>query len=521
MTDTIFTTRDANHVVVPWREDLANLIPHAKELEWRGERMLVIPNDHIEARLARNVGVPVPAPILTKYDWNGQTPWESQRITAALLTENERAYVLSSMGVGKTRAALWAADYLLKVGAAKRALIVAPLSTLTIVWATEIFRVMTTREVRVLHGDKAKRLRLLADDADFYVINPHGLDVLKKELIAREFDIVILDELTTFRNKSTELWKAANAIVSAPATKFAWGMTGSPTPSAPTDAWAQVRLLTPSRTVRTASQFRDMVMRKVSDFRWVPRANANDIVHQAMQPAIRYTLDQVVELPPTTYVNREARLDPEGAKAYRMLVDKMRHVTNSGESITSANEGVLHNKLLQVACGYLYTDTGTIYALPNTQRLKALEEAIAETDRKVIVFVPFVHALQGVAEHLRKVGHSVEVVYGATSSGNRDRIFRAFQEDATPRVLVAHPMCMAHGLSLTSANTTVWFAPCMSLETYSQANARTVRPGQTAKTVIVHLVGTAIEKLTYTRLQQRAKLQGSLLQMFRDAEVEI
>lgn len=517
----IFTTRDTNHVVVPWREDLANLIPHAKELEWRGERMLVMPNDHVEARLARNLGVPVPAPILTRYDWNGWTPWDAQKTTAAMLTENERAYVLSEMGTGKTKSALWAADYLLKTRQAKRVLIAAPLSTLNMVWGSEIFHTLTGSEVRVLHGDRAKRLRLLAEDAQWFVVNHHGLVVLKKELIDREFDVVIIDELAVFRNKSTELWKAANAVVSAPATKFAWGMTGSPTPTAPTDAWAQVRLLTPSRTVRTMSQFRDITMRKVSDFRWAPRANATETVHAAMQPAIRFSRDSVMELPETTFVDRAVVPDLEAAKAYRLLEDKMRTLTNAGESVTAANEGILHNKLLQVACGYLYTDRGTVYVLPNSQRLKALEETIAETDRKVIVFVPYVAGLQGITDHLRQCGHSVELVYGATSSGARDKIFRAFQEDIEPRILVAHPACMQHGLTLTSANTIVWWGPPQSLETYDQACARITRPGQTSKTLIVHLIGHRVERLTYSRLKSRSKSQNFLLELFRDQEIEL
>lgn len=516
----IFTTPDTRHVVVPWQADLANLMPHAKDLQWQGSKYLLMPNDHDHAKLARNLGVPVPAPILTRYDWNGATPWDIQRTTAALLTESERAYVLSTMGTGKTRAALFAADYLLRSGNCKRILISAPLSTLTPVWESELFRILTGREVRVLHGDRAKRQKLLAEDAEFYIINHHGLHILQKDLIAKGFDIIIIDELAVVRNKSTQLWKAANAVVSAPSVKYVWGMTGAPTPAAPTDAWAQIRLLTPGRTARTMSQFRDQTMRKVSDFRWVPRPEANDIVFAAMQPAVRYTRDDVMELPETSYVDRDVKLDPEGAKAYKLLVDKMRHITSDGQSITAANEGVLQGKLLQVACGFIYTDKRTVYALPNTQRLAALEEVIDETDRKVIVFVPYIHALEGVAEHLRKAGHSVALVYGATSRTQRDAVFKAFQDESVPRIIVAHPQTMAHGLTLTAANTIVWYGPTQSLEIYAQANARITRPGQTAKTLIVHMAGTLVEKLTYKRLRVRDKMQGLLLEMFHNQEVE-
>lgn len=516
----IYVTQDAKHIIVPWHEGLSNLVPHAKELTYQDERLLVVPNNHDEAKLARNLGIPVPSPILTRYDWKGATPWDIQRTTAAMLTESPRAYVLSTMGTGKTRAALWAADYLLSAAQAKRVLIVAPLSTLTPVWESELFRVLTGRRVKVLHGSKSKRLEALAEEADFYIINHHGLNVLKKELIAKQFDIIILDEVATFRNKGTDLWKAANAVINAPSTQYAWGMTGSPTPGSPIDAWAQIRLLTPGRTVRTMSQFRDLTMRKISDFKWLARPEANDIVHAAMQPSVRYTRDDVMELPETSYVDRDVKLDPEAAKAYKLLFDKMRTLTNSGQSITAANEGVLQNKLLQVACGFIYTDKHEVYALPNSARLAALEEIINEADGKVIVFVPYIHALEGVAQHLRDAKHTVALVYGATPRTQRDAIFKNFQDDADPRIIVAHPQCMSHGLTLTAASTIVWYAPTQSLETYEQANARITRPGQTRKTLIAHMVGTTVERLTYTRLKQRAKQQGLLLELFKDQEVE-
>lgn len=180
---------------------------------------------------------------------------------------------------------------------------------------------------------------------------------------------------------------------------------------------------------------------------------------------------------------------------------------------------MLQSKLLQVACGFIYTDKGTVYSLPNTARLRTLDETVEEAERKIIVFVPFVHALQGVAEHLRR-NRSVAMVYGATSRSVRDRTFREFQDADDPRVIVAHPQTMAHGLTLTASNTIIWYAPTQSLEIYEQANARITRPGQTSKTLIAHLFGTVVEKLTYARLRNRAKMQGLLMHMFKQQELE-
>jgi SNF2 family DNA or RNA helicase len=515
-----FVTRDALHVVVPWRHDLAQLIPHARKFDHQGASMLLIPNGAAEARVARNVGIAIPTPILTRYDWLGSKPWDIQRTTAALLTESPRCYVLSSMGTGKTRSVLYAADWLMKTQGLKRVLIAATLSTLTPVWERELFNLMMRRKTKVLYGSRDKRLSLLAEDADIYIINHHGLNVLGQALIDKAFDIVVLDELAVFRNRGTELWKAAQRVISAPSVEYAWGLTGSPTPNAPTDAWAQVRLLTPERTTRTFMHFQDITMRKVSQFRWIPRLDANEHVRAAMSPSVRYTLDDVMELPDTTYVDRGVMLDADAAKAYKLLYNKARMLSTKGEPITAVNEGILQSKLLQVAAGFIYTDSKTVYALPSTGRLRALEEALAETDRKVLVMVPFLHALTGVATHLRARHHDVSVVHGGTSRGQRDKIFNQFQTTTSPRIIVAHPQTLAHGLTLTRANTIVWYSPTTSLDIYEQANARIVRPGQTHKTLIVHLTGTSVESATYARLRAKARMQGCLLGLFAQQEVK-
>ena len=514
-----YVTEDGRHVVVPWHDGLANAVPHAREFPWQGSRMLVMPNGPDEARVARNLGVPVPAPILTRYDWAGSKPWDIQKVTAALLTESPRCYVLSSMGTGKTRAVLYAADYLMRQGLAKRMLIVAPLSTLTPVWEREIFNLMLKRKVRVLYGAREKRLKLLEDNTPIAIVNHHGVRVLGKAIEEAGFDIIVFDELAIYRNKMTDLWKSATTVVAAPSVRFVWGLTGSPTPNAPTDAWAQVKLLTPAATTRTFTAFQDLTMRRLSQFRWIPRPEANQIVQAAMSPSVRYTREDVMELPPCSLVERNVVLDTDAAKAYEMLYQKARMLTKAGESISAVNEGILQSKLLQVSCGFIYTDHKTVYALPTKGRLNALEEVLAETDRKVLVLVPFLHALTGVATHLRAKGHDIAVVHGGTSRGARDKVFTSFQSGPSPRIIVAHPQTLSHGLTLTEANVLIWYSPTTSLETYEQSNARINRPGQTSKTLIVHMVGTPVERATYQRLRSKQKMQNCLLSLFAQQEL--
>ena len=180
-----FITNGGQHVAVPYSPALAAVVPHAKAFDWRGTRMLLLPNKPEEAKVARNLGVPIPSPILTRYDWRGTKPWDIQRTTAALLAESQRCYVLSSMGTGKTRAVIYAADYLIRMGLAHRILIVAPLSTLTPVWEKEFFDLGLHSEVRVLYGLKDKRLKLLREQKRICIVNHHGLRVLAMKYSGR------------------------------------------------------------------------------------------------------------------------------------------------------------------------------------------------------------------------------------------------------------------------------------------------------------------------------------------------
>jgi SNF2 family DNA or RNA helicase len=514
----MFLTADTKHIVVPWQASLAQVIPHARSIVHEGQRMLVLPNRQDEMRVARNLGVQVPAPVLTTYDWLGKTPWDVQKTTTALLTENPRAFVLNEFGTGKTRSVIWAADYL----GLKPVLVAAPLSTLTPVWEAELFRLIPAARVQLVHGTKKQRIQRLEEDADWYIINHHGLDLMLDELIAKQFGIFVIDELAVLRNRKTLYWQAANAIANrAPAPQFVWGLTGSPTPKAPSDAWAQIKLLMPGQTTRTFTRFRDLTMQQVSPFRWIKRAGATALIHEQMQPAVRFTLSDVMELPPITYRSQKVALDPDTDKAYRLMINKLRLLTNNGETITAVNEGVLQSKLLQVACGFIYTDKRGTYRLPVQHRLQALLDIVQSTNRKFIVFVPFLHALDGVAEFLQNHNEEIAVIHGQVPIGQRNRVFLAFQNpEHELRGIVAHPACMSHGLTLTAANVIVWYSPVNNYETYEQANARVHRPGQTSKTLIAHLVGTPVEQLVYRRLRDRGNFQGLLLELFHQQELD-
>lgn len=495
-------------------ERVLGVIPTAKKFQYKGVDLVAVPHKLDETRVLRNLGFQVPSPIKHHYAWSGTyKPFAAQADTAEFLTLHPRAFCLNDMGTGKTLATLWAFDYLRSIGKARKMLVVSPLSTLERTWGDEIFRHFPHLNFAVLYGAKARRQKLLGEDVDLYLVNHDGLKVIEKDLLERtDIDVVVVDEIASFRNASTGRWKALNAVLAG--RTYVWGLTGTPTPNSPVDAWAQVRLISPERVTRYQGKFRDSVMKQISQFRWVARDNATQIVQDAMQPAIRFSREDCIDLPPCTFVDRYAELTDDQQAAYKEMASKLATEINEGQ-ILAVNEAVKLSKLVQIACGVVYALDGAEQVIPATERVAVVKEVIEQAGGKTIVFVPFKGVLAWVAAELDASGLSVATISGDTSKSARDEIFGSFQKEATPRVLVAQPAAMSHGLTLTAANTVIWYAPITSNETYEQANARVTRPGQKRNQLVVNVYGTDVERKIYARLKDKQSSQGLLLDAVR------
>jgi SNF2 family DNA or RNA helicase len=494
---------------------ITTVIPSAKIIQYKGRDLVAVPHRNDEVRVLRNLGIDAPAPITKYYQWEGKyPPYAHQRATAEFLTMNPRSFCLNGMGSGKTISVLWAYDYLRKQGIVRRMVVVSPLSTLERTWGDEIFGSFPELTFTTLHGSKERRLKLIANDFDIYIINHDGLktEAVMEALQARDdIDIVVVDEIAAFRNSGTQRWKALAKFIKGKS--WVWGLTGTPTPNAPTDAWAQCKLISPSNVPTYFGAFREQVMRQQGPFKWVPRESATEMVSRAMQPAIRFSREDCIDLPPTTYVTREVEMTPEQHRMYKEMLSRLQ-AEMEGSQISAVNEAVKAGKLLQISGGAVYGNAGEIVTVPSAPRLEALREFIEESGSKVIVFVPYTGILQAVAEHLAK-DYTVEIIHGQTSKTKRDQVFHDFQKMPDPHILVANPAAMSHGLTLTAASTIVWYAPTMSNEIYEQANMRIVRPGQKLNTLIAHLESSEVERKAYDRLRNKGKMQGLLLDLLK------
>lgn len=510
---------DHGALVMPGEPRLAALFPHAIPLP---TGQLVVPHEPTEVRVLRNIGFDVPSPILHGYDWCGTVPFHAQKVTAGMLVVEPRAFVLSTMGTGKTRSALYAFDWLRKRKLVKRMLIVAPLSTLNFVWAREVMSVMPTYKVGILFGSAERRRKILRDTRfDIYVINHDGFSTIRNEVSARpDINVLVLDEAAVYRNARTKKFKELKPLIDAGKFKYVWAMTGTPTPREPTDAYGLIRLVNPQAYPHSFTRFRDLLMVKVSNFKWLPRRGSEAKVFELMQPAVRFTMADCQDMPPVTYTDHEIKLTPKQHQVYEALRKHCRMMFESGQ-VSAANGGVLLNKLLQVSGGCVYNDRHEAIMLDATPRLQETRDLVFQNDRKTLIFVPYIPMVDLVGDFLKEAGVIVHRVSGSTPKAERDRIFQTFQSQPIvpfmPEVIVAHPKTMAHGLTLTEANMVLWYAPLSDLEIYEQANARVVRPGQTANHVTIrHLVGSRTEQAAYRRLSQRQEVQDALLELFEE-----
>lgn len=493
-------------------DELLKFIPHAREFVHDGEQHVAVPFKTEEVMVMRNLGFSVPEPINYYYDWPARfSPMEHQKATASFMTTHKRCLCLNAPGTGKSISSIWAADYLLTRGEAKKVLIIAPLSTLKPVWGSELKNHLPHRQFVLCVGTKAKRLQLLeTPGVQYVIINHDGFTNLQDQL--KDFDVVIYDEATALKSPSSRRFKIFQKWVNTHK-PWLWLLTGTPISQTPADAWTLARLVESTKVQRSFTAFKDTVMKKVTQFKWIPREDALETCRKVLQPSIRFSLDECKDLPDTNFVGRKTDLTKQQEKAFKDMQDKAVTVFNEGE-VTAANTAVMLSKLLQICCGVVYSEDQSI-AIDAGVRYNTLTELIDEIGGKVIIFVPLKGTQLHLQEQLQKDKYSVALVNGDVKKKERDEIFHNFQHTDEPQILLAHPKVAAHGLTLTRAKDIIWYAPIYSLEQYEQANARIRRLSTEGKTNVWHIYATNFEAELYRRLRAKKNTLAEFLDLVR------
>ena len=496
-------------------ERITNAITKSKVVKKDNEFSKVLVHwDFEEAKALKELRFKnVPSPMERDYEWGGPfKPMEHQKVTASFLSITKRGFCFNEQGTGKTASSIWASDYLMKLGKIKRVLVVCPLSIIHSAWQADLFKFALHRTVNIAYGTREKRKDIINSDAEYVIINYDGIEIVEEDIKKAGFDLIIIDEANAYKSISTKRWKSMQRLISS--NTWLWLMTGTPAAQSPVDAFGLGKLCVPDRCPRFFGRFRDMVMYSVGRFKWVPKDDAESIVFNMLQPAVRFTKAECLDLPPVTHVNREAPLTTQQDKYYKTLKKDM-YMTAAGEEISSVNAAVNLNKLLQISGGAVYTDTKEVIEFDVSNRLNVVREVIEEASNKVLVFVPFKHTIQLLSEFLDKHKITSEIINGSVPVTKRSQIFKSFQETKHPNVLIIQPQAASHGVTLTAADTIIWYAPVTSLETYLQANARIDRPGQDSPMTIFHISGSPVERRLYQMLQSKLKNHTKLVDLYK------
>ena len=277
------------------------------------------------------------------------------------------------------------------------------------------------------------------------------------------------------------------------------------------------------RISREVGKFILLEQKRLSDHS-IESKGLNDFVTYVDKAAETLLVSELKALLPTSGFLTEEKTVEQQESDYVWIIDPIDGtllkeqfiMTAAGETVTSVNAATNLNKLLQVATGAAYTDDGNTVEFDITNRYNVLLEAIEESTHKVLVFVPFRHAITVLQERLIKDGYAVDVIHGGVPVAQRTRVFSAFQTQPEPRVLLIQPQAAAHGVTLHAANTVVWWGPVTSNETYHQANARVHRAGQKNPCLVVRLCGCSVERKLYEALDLKTEDMATLLDLYRE-----
>ena len=447
-------------------------------------------------------------------------PHDYQSYAIEYIEKHPVSAVLLDMGLGKTVISLTAiADLLFDSFLAHRVLVVAPLRVARDTWPAELKKWTHLKHLTfaVAVGTPAERKAAVMAGADITIINRENVQWLIEEM-PFNFDMVVIDELSSFKNHQTKRFKAL--MKARPKVKRIVGLTGTPSSNGLMDLYAEFRLLDMGeRLGRFIGQYRlqyftpdkrnGMVV-----YSYKPLPHAEDAIYEKISDiTISMRAKDHLNMPELVNSEYAVNLSEEEKEKYTVLKKELVLELPDGE-ITAANSASLSNKLSQMANGAIYDDSGEIIGI-HDRKLDALEDIIeAANGKPVLVAYWFKHDLQRIKERLQKL-------HIPHSTMDKPDSIRRWNNGEIPVALI-HPASAGHGLNLQSGGSClVWFGLTWSLELYQQTNARLWRQGQQSETVVIqHIIakGTVDERMMKA-LQEKDETQSALLEAVK-AELE-
>ena len=435
-----------------------------------------------------------------------------QTYAAEYIVSHPIAAILLSMGLGKTSITLTAiADLLFDLFVIRRVLIIAPLRVAKMTWPDEIGKWDHLSHLRysIAVGSAAERMKALNAEADIYIINRENVQWLIDNF-AFNFDMVVVDELSSFKNHQSKRFKALMKV--RPYVRRIVGLTGTPSANGLMDLFAEFKLLDMGeRLGRFIGQYRTMYfkpdrMNGPIVYSYKPLPGAEEAIYQKISDiTISMKSIDYLEMPELVNSRFEVQLSEDEQMQYEDMKEKLILQLPGGE-VTAANAGSLSGKLSQMANGAVYGDDGAVMHM-HDRKLDALEDIIESMNgNPLLVAYWFNHDLERIMERLTLIKIPFEILQSGES-------IRRWNKGEIPVALI-HPASAGHGLNLQRGGCTMaWFGLTWSLELYQQTVARLWRQGQDSETVVVqHIIakGTIDERIMKA-LTEKDATQNALI----------
>lgn len=442
-------------------------------------------------------------------------PYEYQQRAIDFVLDNPSCGLLLDMGLGKSVITLTAAQRLIDDAEANTVLVVAPKKVAETTWSTEAAKWDHLRDLKVVKvlGTEKKRKAALATKADVYVISRDNFVWLVGYYSGKlPFDVLVIDELTSFKNSTSQRFKAMR--IARPSVKRAIGLTGTPSPNGLVDLWAQLYCLDMGERLgksvtRYKEQYFEQYRRNNIVVRCDVKKGCEDVIRQKIEDiCLSMQAKDYLQLPGLIAHDVKIPLPDKVKEQYdafereKVLEFLEQHDTERPNILANSAAGLM-NKLSQFANGAVYDDDRMAHDI-HDEKLDALSEIVEGANgNSVLVFYQYKHDIPRIVKKLK--GYKVAVYEGEQQliDWNAGKI----------DVLLAHPASTAYGLNMQQGgHYIVWFGTGWNLELYQQANARLHRQGQRHPVMVYRLMcaGTVDERAA-AALENKKGAQQNLL----------
>lgn len=422
------------------------------------------------------------------------------------LIENSIFALLLDMGLGKSIITLTAiAELMHNYFEVSKVLIIAPLRVARDTWSNECEKWDHLKELKIskILGTVEERKNAIYKRADIYIINREKIEWLIENCIW-DFDMVVIDELSSFKSYKSKRFKALRKV--RPKIKRIVGLTGTPAPNSLMDLWAEINILDMGeRLGRFIGRYRDMYFMPDKRngqivFSYKLKENAEDDIYKKISDiCISMKACDYLKMPKCVFNKVEVYMNEKEAMLYKKLEDDMILQFKDGD-IDAVNAAALSNKLLQLANGAVYDENSKVKVI-HDRKLEALEDLIESANGKsVLVFYAYKHDKERMIKRFKAGEINTSEDINLWNSGKM-------------KIAIAHPASTGHGLNLQAGGSIIiWFGLTWSLELYEQANARLYRQGQKETVVIHHIIckGT-IDEQVMKALQKKQVGQNELI----------